>query len=252
MKSRIALLALVIAVAAGFSQFANRSAGVEAGPGLRIAGPLFQLRRADFGAEKPSAAARRIADWAVHSRDTQWLPFMVVDKPAAKVYAFTAEGRLIGATPVLLGMGRGDVFPPGAAEMADMYQLKPHERVTPAGRYRAAEDFNLEGERVLWVDYDTGIALHRIPGKYTSQRRHERIKSADPEQKRITYGCINVPGDYYDAVVGRHFRSAGGIVYVLPEQQPLEVAIRHYDVARAALARMHSSAIQLTGADRRF
>jgi hypothetical protein len=46
--------------------------------------------------------------------------------------------------------------------------------------------------------------------------------SASPEDKRITYGCINVPVDFYEDTVRPLFRKGGGIVYVLPDTKPLE------------------------------
>jgi hypothetical protein len=191
------------------------------------------LRRADFRGEAPAADVQHIADWAVHSGDNQGLPFIVVDKAGARALAFDRTGRLIESTPVLIGMAVGDKFAPGVASM-DMYETQPWQRITPAGRFFAEEDRNLKGERVFWVDYDAGIAIHRLAAKKTKQRRHERIASPDPAQHRITYGCINVPPAFYDKVVHRHFGSKGGIVYVLPESTPLKAVFKSYDVASPA------------------
>jgi hypothetical protein len=193
-------------------------------------------KRAEFQAEAPSADVQHIAVWAVHSGDNKGLPFIVVDKVNAKALAFDSTGRLIESTPVLLGIAVGDKFAPGVATM-DMYQTQPWQRITPAGRFFAEEDRNLKGERVLWVDYDAGIAIHKLPAKRTKQRRHERIVSPDPAQHRITYGCINVPPKFYDRVVHRHFGPKGGIVYVLPDSTPLKAVFKSYDVVGGAAAR---------------
>lgn len=176
----------------------------------------------------PSADVQHIAAWAVHSGDHKGLPFIVIDKPNARVVAFDKQGKLLESTPVLLGIGLGDTMPPGVAEM-DMYQTAPAQRVTPAGRYFADEGKNLEGQTVLWIDYDAGIALHKIPAKRTPQRRHERMVSPDPAQHRITYGCVNVWPGFYDRVVALHFRSKGGIVYVLPDSTPLKSVFKTYE-----------------------
>jgi hypothetical protein len=194
------------------------------------------LRRADFQGEASSADVRHIADWAVHSGDNKGLPFIVVDKTGAKALAFDSTGRLIGSTPVLLGIGVGDKFPPGVVSM-DMYQTQPWQRITPAGRFFAEEDRNLKGETVLWVDYDAGIAIHKMPRKRTRERRHERMVAADPAQHRITYGCINVPPAFYDRVVHPRFAPRGGMVYVLPDSTPLKAFFKSYDVAGQASAR---------------
>jgi L,D-transpeptidase catalytic domain len=175
------------------------------------------------------ADVQHIADWAVHSGDHKGLPFIIVDKVNAMAVAFDNKGRRLRSTPVLVGMGVGDKFEPGVAEM-EMHLTKPSQRITPAGRYVAEEGVNLAHERVLWVDYDSGIALHKIPAKPTKQRRHERMRSANAADHRITYGCINVPPAFYDQVVRPHFSAKGGVVYVLPDSLPLKAVFKSYDV----------------------
>jgi hypothetical protein len=214
--------------------------GAAAAPAATLDGA--SLRRADFKGEAPAPDVQHIADWAVHSGDNQGLPFIVVDKASARALAFDRVGRLVESTPVLLGIAVGDKFAPGVINM-DMYQTQPWQRITPAGRFFAEEDRNLKGERVLWVDYDAGIAIHKIPAKRTKQRRHERMVSPDPAQHRITYGCINVPPAFYDRVVHRHFGPKGGIVYVLPDSTPLKAVFKSYDVDAGDPAR----ASQATG-----
>lgn len=204
--------------------------GIVAMPASAFAQANPVLKRADVLSESITSDARHIAEWAVHSGDHQGLPFIVVDKVYARAFAYDPTGRLIAMTPVLIGMATGDTFPPGVAAM-DMYATSPSQRITPAGRFFAEEDRNLQGQRVLWVDYDAGIAIHKLPAKRTSQRRHERIVSPYPADHRITYGCINVPPAFYEEVVARHFRRKGGIVYVLPDTTPLKTVFKSYDVA---------------------
>jgi len=191
-----------------------------------------------------SEEVQHIADWAVHSGDNKGMPFIIVDKVQARATAFDRTGKLLRSTPILIGMGVGDVFEPGVLQM-DMHETKPSQRITPAGRYVAEENMNLAGERVLWIDYDAGIALHKMPAKKTSQRRHERMRSSNPADHRITYGCINVPPAFYDQVVRANFRAKGGIVYVLPDSAPAQAVFKSYDVGE----RRVSSAAE-AGADR--
>ena len=193
------------------------------------AGAAPAERRADFRGETVSVDAQHVADWVVHSGDAKGLPFIIVDKVNARAIAFDRTGKLLRSTPVLTGMGVGDAFEPGVLTM-NMYNTKPSQRITPAGRYVAEEDRNLAGERVLWVDYDAGIALHKMPAKRTKQRRQERMRSSDPAEHRITYGCINVPPAFYDQVVHPHFKARGGVVYVLPDTAPLKAVFKSYDV----------------------
>ena len=207
---------------------------------LETAAPLSSaagdIRRADFRGQSAAPAVQQVADWAVHTRDNRSYAFMVVDKVNARLYAFDRTGKLIDSTPVLIGVGVGDQFEPGVLQM-DMYQTKPSQRITPAGRYFAEEDRNLAGERVLWVDYDAGIAIHKMPKKRTAQRRHERIVSPDPAEHRITYGCINVAPAFYDKVVAPNFRAHGGMVYVLPDTMPLNTVFRTLDTVPRAVTR---------------
>jgi hypothetical protein len=211
----VAGAALALIGAMGFA--APPAAAVSANePGL-----LERLvpRRADFRSVSPGDDARYIADWVVQSRDHEGMPFMIIDKRAAQLFVFDRRGLLVAASPVLIGAAVGDVFEAGVEDM-DMFETRPWQRITPAGRFRADLSRTPSGQWQVWVDYDTGIALHRIAPMSSAQRRFERIASADPLHRRITYGCINVPGRFFDDVVYPLMRGTDAMVYVLPETQP--------------------------------
>jgi hypothetical protein len=53
-------------------------------------------------------------------------------------------------------------------------------------------------------------------------RRHERLASETPLDNRISFGCINVPVDFYDDLVMPAFEGRVGIVYILPEIRSLD------------------------------
>lgn len=185
------------------------------------------LPRADFGAAEPSAAARTIADWALAIDDPDGLPFLIVDKRAATLYVFDAQGRLSGSSPVLLGQARGDDSVPGIGERA-MSQIRPHERTTPAGRFVAERGVNLHGEDILWVDYDHAVSMHRVRATNPKERRLERLRTPTIDDNRISYGCINVPVRFYERRVMPAFDAGIAVVYVLPETRPLS---DYFDVA---------------------
>ncbi|MEN2786998.1 L,D-transpeptidase [Sphingomonas qilianensis] len=176
--------------------------------------------RADFKGEAASTAARTIADWVVGSRDHAGLPFIIIDKSAAKVFVFDAQAASLGAAPALLGVGIGDDSVPGIGERK-LSTIKPAERTTPAGRFQASlgEDFDQD---ILWVDYDTALSLHRVIAGKPSDRRTARLTSTTPLDNRISFGCINVPAAFYDSVVAPAFKGTVGIVYILPETKPLD------------------------------
>lgn len=221
----VALLNIVLVLAIGVDLYRTSLVVGTVVPGT-VAPP--QLKRADFRGESASGEARQVADWVVHSGDHKTLPFIIIDKVEAKLFAFDSSGALLQATPVLLGMGIGDTFAARVTYM-DMYATQPWQRITPAGRFEADEGENLKGEKLLWVDYEAAIAIHKLPARKTKQRRQERLESASPEDNRITYGCINVPAAFYDDVVGRDFAAAGGIVYVLPEKLPAQALFGSYE-----------------------
>ncbi|MCX2864621.1 hypothetical protein OOZ63_22580 [Paucibacter sp. PLA-PC-4] len=190
-----------------------------------LAAPLqtsaYSSRLADFRAQPASEPARRVANWAVASGDHRAMPFVILDKLEARVFVFDALGRLLGASPVLLGAAVGDdtVAGIGARPIAE---IRPEERTTPAGRYIAEPGRNSMGEDVIWVDYDAAVSMHRVRALEPSERRLERLASPSPADNRISYGCINVPQRFYEAVLRKTFQGRRGVVYVLPEVKPLE------------------------------
>lgn len=198
-----------------------------AGPGPRV--PPRPARRADFGSVAPGSEVRGIADWALDSGDHRNAPFMVIDKVAARAYAFDRNGKLLGVAPVLLGLAKGDDTPPGIGDKP-LSRIPPHERITGAGRYVAELGYNLRGEDVLWVDYDSGLSLHRVLTTNHKDRRAHRLATPTPSDNRISYGCINVPVPYFERVVRTAWRGTKGMVYILPETRPALEFFGAYDV----------------------
>jgi hypothetical protein len=197
--------------------------------------PATAAQEADFRQEAPSAEARHVADWVLHSADHGGLPFAIVDKLGSRVFVFDAAGSLQGAAAALLGSAAGDQSVPGVGQRK-MASIRPEERTTPAGRFVASLERSLQGDEILWVDYDAAIALHRVIATVPKERRLQRLASSTAADRRITYGCINVPVAFFDQVVAPVFRGAGGIVYVLPETRPSREVFGSYDVAPAAPA----------------
>jgi hypothetical protein len=184
-------------------------------------------RRADFSGEPASNDARQVADWVVTSGDNRGLPFVIVDKVNAKVFVFDNQGRLRGATRALLGLARGDDSVAGIGDRK-LSSIRPEERTTPAGRFVAALGRDSGGQDILWVDYATAISLHRVITSNPKERRLQRLATASLLDKRISYGCINVPKKFYESVIISAFTGTNGIVYILPETKSIrEVFFTH-------------------------
>lgn len=184
-----------------------------------IAAPVSA--RADFAGEPASRDTRRMADWVVRARDNAAMPFVIIDKRAAEIFVFDPSGRLGGAAPVLLGLARGDDIVPGIGDRK-LADIGPRDRITPAGRFVASLGHDLGEKDVLWVDYRSGVALHRVVTTNPREHRLRRLAATSPLERRISYGCINVPAAFYDAVIDRAFAATSGVVYILPETRPIE------------------------------
>lgn len=163
-----------------------------------------------------SEGVAQLAEWVIAASDNGGLPFMVIDKVTATVFAFDAEGRPVGTTPALFGIARGDDATPGVGDR-ELSEIGPAEKTTPAGRYVAQIGYAKGKQKVLWVDYGTSVALHPVVTGNKKERRLERLESPTAEDNRITFGCINVPVPFFKDVVQPLFASSAGIVYVLPE-----------------------------------
>ena len=175
----------------------------------------------DSGDAQPaSETAVHFEDWVIASGDNGGLPFMIVNKDKAEVLVFGADGQLQGATPALMGLGRGDDSAPGIGNRK-ISTIPPDERTTPAGRFVAGFGKARGEENVLWVDYENAISLHAVISASPKERRVARLRSPTPDDNRITYGCINVPTSFYQEVVVPAFKGTNGVVYVLPETKAL-------------------------------
>lgn len=208
-----------------------------AGPSIAVDATKMApaARRVNFENESASPDARHVADWIVHANDNGQLPFVIVDKTHGKVFVFHADGRLRGAAPALLGLAVGDDAVPGIGSRK-LSSIRPEERTTPAGRFEASLDRNLRGGEILWVDYDTAISLHPVATGNPRERRAERLASPSARDNRISFGCINVPGDFFRNVVSAAFQGTNGIVYVLPETRSPQQVFASYDIEERVTA----------------
>lgn len=180
-----------------------------------------RITRTALSTEDASHDARRVAAWVIETDNNQGLPFIIVDKIDAEALAFDRQGLLLGIAPVLLGIARGDDSPPGIGERA-LSRISPAERITPAGRFVAARGLNLAGDDILWVDYESALSLHPVVTGAASDRRLHRLATTTTLDNRISYGCINVPAEFYRRIVRPLFSATIGVVYILPETRSIE------------------------------
>ncbi|MBC7767961.1 MAG: hypothetical protein H7124_04180 [Phycisphaerales bacterium] len=159
-----------------------------------------------------------LAGWVVASRDSEGYPFAIIDKRAAQILVFGADGRLRGAASGLFGSAAGDHTAPGVAGLA-LREIPGRDRTTPAGRFVGGYGPSIDAGRVLWVDYESAVSIHPLLGA-PAERRAERLASPSTDDNRVTHGCINVATEFYERIIRPTFAS-GGVFYILPDRAPL-------------------------------
>jgi hypothetical protein len=191
----------------------------------------------------PSGTVAEMAAWVIGSGDNDGRPFVIVDKLAADVFVFDGDGHLMGGAPALVGLAPGDDSVDGVGDR-ELSAIGPDDRTTPAGRFVAGFGPARGGRTVLWVDFATAISLHPVVTSNPKENRLERIASPDPQDHRITFGCINVPAAFYQDVVLQAFNGGSGVVYVLPDTKPIEAVFPAFAALTGARGAPTSAASQ--------
>jgi hypothetical protein len=199
---------------------------------LALAFASFGVAKAEDGAARPAAAVDQLppdqavsdrvvelASWVVATGNNFDRPFAVIDKAAAQIFVFGADGRVRGAAPGLFGSAIGDHTAAGIANLA-LRDIPAEDRTTPAGRFIGRFGPSIGGGRVLWVDYESAVSIHPLSTGVADERRAQRLASPSPDDNRITHGCINVSPEFFERVVRPTFER-GGVFYVLPDAGPL-------------------------------
>ena len=202
-------------------QWNHRAAALAAAWLLACAGAQAAPSQATGRQQRPTVDARDMAQWVQRTRDAGGRPYVIVDKKAAMLFVHAANGRLMASTPVLLGAARGDEGAPGVGDRAQSGTLPFEERTTPAGRFVTQPGTNLEGEPVVWFDYDAALAIHRLRPGRAHNIRAARLAHSQPEERRVSLGCVVVPVQFYLDVIQPLLGRRSGVVYVLPETQSM-------------------------------
>jgi len=195
--------------------------------------PLAPLSDKTPSIYEPSAPAMQVMNWIAASGDNNGKPYIVLDKVAAELFVFDSDSKLVAASQALVGVATGDDSSPGVGDR-EMSDIPMDERTTPAGRFVAKFGPAAGHRTVLWVDFPTAISLHAVV-TVPNEHRAERLKSATPDDNRITHGCINVPTKFYAKVVKPLFKDTSGVVYILPETKSLAEVFPAMPMPAAAL-----------------
>lgn len=161
--------------------------------------------------------AVQLARWVTDTGDHHGLPFGIVDKRSATIRLYTADGILVGSSAVLLGRTLGDHSVAGVGERTQQAALRVQDMTTAAGRFVSEPGLNISGEAIVWIDYGSALAIHRLRTGPSRHRRAERLASDDARGRRVSAGCVVVPEAFYDAFVAPVLGRSRGVVYVMPE-----------------------------------
>lgn len=183
---------------------------------------------ADFAGDIPSQDVRHVANWSFFTGDNQGKSVVILDKRAAKVYAFDPQGKLVATTPALLGAAIGDDSAPGIGDKP-LSAVRPEEKTTPAGRFVAEIGVNTHGEDIVWIDYDAAVSMHRVRNVKNENRLH-RLLSKTIADNRISFGCVNLPVKFFENVLSPTVKKTGAIIYVLPETRTPDQVFASWDV----------------------
>jgi hypothetical protein len=131
-------------------------------------------------AQGDSVAA--IAQWALGG-DARGRPFVVVDKPNARLFVFASDGALLGSTAVLLGLTRGDApATPGIAARLNTTGIPIEQRTTPAGRFDA-----LPAATIVGSPLSGSTTAPRWRSTACARRRQRNCaRNVSPRRRRTT------------------------------------------------------------------
>lgn len=187
-----------------------------------LAGLLWGVQVAAGQVQDASTQLSEVLHWIAANGDAGGKPYAVVDKKQARIFVFEADGRLRGTSAALIGATPGDHSVPGVGARAQVGAVRADERTTPAGRFKASPGTNLDGEHVVWADYASAFAIHRVRPGRAYQARLSRLASASAGDNRVSLGCVVVPVSFYEEVVRPVLGRSHSIVYVLPETRSFE------------------------------
>jgi hypothetical protein len=151
------------------------------------------------------ASVRRLVRWALATHDHHGLPFFVIDKAQARLFAYDGEGRLQASTSVLLGAMKGD----SAAVPA-----------TPAGRFVADPRRPVVAGGLVWLSALGELVLHEPESDQAPGHAAKRLASQQTDDKRISDGSLHVSPQFFQEYV-RPLLGRASVAYVLPEAAPL-------------------------------
>jgi len=182
-----------------------------------------------------SEPAAQLLQWVAHTGNNEGRPYVVVDKRQARLWVFDAQHRRLASSAALLGLTLGDHEVPDIRSR-NVATLSRDARITPAGRFVTEPGVNNQGEDVVWLDYEAGLAMHRVRPGLAQAARLKRLAAQVASAQRVSMGCVVLPVAFYEGIIRPLLGRQAGVVYVLPEQSPLQGWLARWQGSTSARA----------------
>ncbi len=122
--------------------------------------------------------------------------YLMVDKAHGRIRLFN-NGAVVFTASALTGENKSDRLPADTLKKEFAQLGAFDDKVTPAGRFTVAQDYDTEYGTVLEINEIQGpdwtIAIHQVYlGIGTRVRRRDGLATAYDQGAYITHGCINV------------------------------------------------------------
>ena len=138
---------------------------------------------------------------------------IVADKKGGQIYVYNSITNQLNVAPALYGKTIADEFS----------SASDRSTITPSGTFTSTKAFSTHLNEDVTAFLQRGkslVAIHPVWTGTPAQRRLQRLASPEPEDNRITNGCINVPKSFYFDIIDK--LKSGAIVKVLMENESVE------------------------------
>lgn len=156
--------------------------------------------------DEASDQVRGFIRWVMDTGDHGGLPFVVVDKTHARLYAFGPLGQLRGSAPVV-------------AEAADAHE--PMLLPAPAGRFINLGASPAEPRSMAWAHDDVVLVLRPSPVAGPRGQRSVRLASTEPGERRASEAELQVAGGFFREYIDP-LGEVASVAYVLPDASPAQ------------------------------
>jgi hypothetical protein len=168
-----------------------------------------------------SSQAQRVSKIAERNGDNT---FLLVDKVRGQIFLFE-NGKPTVSGAALIGASMGDRVPAKVLAFPDSHPFSVEEKVTPAGRFTVRQESDEEFGPVLTFNEihgkDWDFAIHRVYLGTPSERRNARVRSPNPLDHHITFGCIDVEQSTILQLTRKLPRKGKTPLYILPQDEAM-------------------------------